>query len=828
MGALLVASFLTLLLAGPALAVGGAPPSAPQGSRAGGPAAESVAAAQWAAPLSRGVAAASGAPTYDWGLAYIYYGPGDDTTHFLGEGASMVVDNALRNITVFGGEGRGGLTNYTVNYNYSTGIFNVGVLFPSPTPRTNASFATVPGRNFAVLFGGLTDLGSQQTANDTWVYYFANQTWVNVTTGPAPPPRESAAFAVNSSGDSALLEGGWDPTYRSNGSTGITIWNDSWQLNLTSWRWSRVASDLAPPPEYGGAMIWQPSTERYLLFGGCALTCTNSFWSFGGDPAQWHPLPSIDLPGPRAAPAFAWDDLDQVALLFGGFTWNGTTPSPLGDTFMFTPATARWTPLDLGGGPGPRYDAPSAWADFPGCIGLNIEGGSPTLEGPPENASVLEPILAPQPNCFPDLLSGGGPPPPPCSIQQVPLSVFVFDQISGLPLPNASVNIDGGCVHRTVYTDRSGYANVSLPAPDRLNITASADGYRSAERTETFLPNVSANLRLGLLPYPSLHVRAYGTDPSGTHPLGEVEVVQGTTLVLGTTDANGWLNTTHIIVPGAWLTVFGSHANYSTASDRVAVPTDGPFYANLTLRSAGNLDLEFVDVTTGDPIPGATGQIHDTDPGGGWPVNVYANSGGWANLSRYGAGNYTFNGSAPGYLPNSTTFYHGWIVPGYALLFLAPVQGATFHVWVEDGTSHLPIANAAVDVGSRQFGSTDTQGWFNFSDIRPTGLVSVLVSASGYVSNQSWVRLANSQVVDRYPVNLSELTACGGPGCVKPVAVSGPPPFSYLIDQGPTGSLLLALPALLVIAGVLYALRLRREGEPPVDPQEFPAGMEER
>src|SRR5579871_3835271 len=54
---------------------------------------------------------------YEWGTAQILYGPGDDTTHFMGEGAAMVADDSLRNLTTFGGEGSGGLTNWTVNYN---------------------------------------------------------------------------------------------------------------------------------------------------------------------------------------------------------------------------------------------------------------------------------------------------------------------------------------------------------------------------------------------------------------------------------------------------------------------------------------------------------------------------------------------------------------------------------------------------------------------------------------------------------------------------------------------------------------------------------------
>jgi len=799
---------------------GSAAPAAPHASPTPLGAMLAASAGPWALP---GPVPATDAPRYDWGFAYIIYGVDDDTTHFMGEGAAMVVDDHLRNITVFGGEGSGGLTNYTVNYNSTTGVFQVGVLDPSPSPRTNSSFASVPGRDFAVLFGGLTDLPRQRTANDTWVYYFGNQTWVNVTHGAAPPARENAAFAVNDSGNEALLQGGIEPAYRSGSSSATVIWNDTWSLNLTTFDWTELSQVSAPPPEYGSSMIWQNGTDRYLLFGGCALTCTNDLWSFGGSPLTWRPLATNGGPSPRASPAFVWDGYDHVGIVYGGFDWNGTGANALGDGYLYSPAQNSWSLLDVGGGPGPRFGAPAAWAMFPGCIGLNLLGGNIVLSGPPMNASVLEPFYAPQPNCFPDLISGGGPPPPPCSVSQVPLSVYVYDNFTQAALPGASVNIDGGCVHRTVTTNLAGYANVSIPAPDKLNVTASDPGYRSHEVTDLFLPNSTNHLRLPLGPYPSLHVRAFGESLDGVYPLGGVAVAQSSTLELGATNSAGWFNTTSLVVPGGILTVVGSRANYSTASTTIRVPYAGSVSAMLTLQVAGDIDLEVVDALSGAPVPDAVGLLTDLDPGAGSPVPVTTNAGGWANLSEMFSANFSFQASAPGYLSNSTVFDHPWVDRSFVVLPLRPMVGADLDVWVLDRNTGAPIGGALLSVGSLQSNTTDRNGWSNLTDLRPAGLYLVTVSAAGFIANHSWLRLNYYEVIDRYVVELLPLTNCPTGGCGTTPTGASASAFAFLAEHGLPEAVLLALPVVLLAAGMTYLLWEGRRRGPPPRPEPSPA-----
>jgi hypothetical protein len=767
-------------------------------------------------------------PAFEWGLAFILYGQGDDTTHFMGEGAAMVVDDHLRNITTFGGEGSGGLTNSTVNYNYSQGYFNVTQNSPSPSARTNVSFADVPGRDFAVLFGGLTNLRTQRTANDTWVYFFANQTWFNVTHAVAPPPRQSAAFAVNATGNEALLEGGWDPSYSANGSGAAVIWNDTWTLNLTTFDWSQLHPKTAPPPLFGSGLIWQNVTNRFDLFGGCSLACSSALWTYGGLPANWHRESTSGTPPPRAAGAFVWDDQDDVGILVGGFSWSGGGAAALGDQYLLSPATLSWSTLGAGGGPGPRYDAPNAWANFPGCVGLNLLGGDISLAGPPQNASLLEPFGGPSTDCFPNLIAGGGsPPPPPCSVQSVPLELRVSDNATGRGIANASVGINGKCLGSKVTTNSAGYLNVTLPAPDVLNFSASAAGYRDRTIVSRFLPNTTNFVDIALSPDPTLSVRTWGLGISGVpEPLANVAIQEGQYRVLGGSSPDGWLNITPLVAPAGPLVVTADLVNYSTESVGVVVPFTGVVTANLTLEAAGALDIHIVDGTTGLGVAAVNEQMRDLDlEGPAWtPFSVDAE--GWYNVSALPAANYSVSAGASGYLSNQTTFDHPWIEPQVVVLSLPKELGATLDVFARNSATGGPVPGATVHLVGYGTAVTSSTGWANFTDVQPPNLYPVQVNATGFTSNYTVVSLTFFQKVAPYFVDLKPLTGCPGAlGCASGTSGNSGPPFGFVTGGGGVGILLLATPAALLVAGALYALAVsRRSTRPTVRPSAAAAG----
>ena len=775
----------------------------------------------------------AGFPSYDWGTAFFYYLPTDDTTHFLGEGAAMVVDNKLHNMTVFGGEARGGLTNLTVDYNYTNGSFFLNALNPAPSARTNASFADVPGRDFAVLFGGLTNLTTQRSTNDTWIYFYANQTWRNVTHGAAPPDREAAAFAVNGSGATALLEGGVDPAYSTNGSSALVFWNDTWSLNLTTFNWTHLHPRSSPPPLYASGMIWQNATDRYLLFGGCAISCSSSLWSFGGSPGRWTKHSNATGPTGRGGMAFVWDGPQGTAIAFGGFNWGGSgSATPLGDGWLYSAARDVWGPVTATGGPFPVFDAPNVWGQFAGCVGLVIMGGSITLAGPPQTASVLQPLNSVQPNCFPYLISGSSnPPPPPCAGNHSSLALQVVDAITGAGVPSASVDLEGGCIHQPETTDAHGWLNLTLPAPDLINITAIATGYRPNEVQHVFAPNATVQVTLPLNPLPSLHVRTWQLGTSGVPTfLGGVQVQEGSLLTLGTTDPAGWLNVSRITAPIGNLTLYGVLANHSRASTIAVVPAVGPFSANLTLDDAGFLDVQVVDASSGTGVTGALGILTNLDPGAPRPVAFTAGAGGWYNVSVLAAANYSVAANFTGYFTNHTRFFHPWIAPQVVVVPLIAKPGATLDAFVRNAATGVPIGGANVSILGFGSNLTLASGWANFTNVKPAGPFEIVAKADGYATNYSWTLLDYGQVADPYVIALQPVSPCPGhatpQGCTTPFGSTGAP-FGYL--NGGTGVLylLVATPAVLLGAALAFGW-IGRQRPPEVPPRSRTSPAERR
>lgn len=769
--------------------------------------------------------APGGVPSLVWGMAYIVYGPGDDTTHVFGEGAGMVAYDPGWNLTLFGGEGSGGLTNATSNYNSTTGEFTWVHYDPSPSARANFSFATVPSKGFAVLFGGLTNLTTQSTSNETWLYWFGNQSWENVSHARAPPARESAGFAVNDSGSVGLLEGGWSPRASVGNSTATVFWNDTWQLNLTSFDWTELRPGSAPPPLMGSGLVYDTAASRFDLFGGCTVQCSNALWVYGGSPGRWTPVAQVGaVPSPRAAAAFAYDALDSVDLLFGGFVWGTNGPTALGDTFSFDPGAGRWTELTSANGPGPRFDAPSTWAQYPGCTGLNVVGGSPSLAAPPTNASVLEPLAAPGYNCWPDLYTGvGGPPPPACSITGTPVDLEVSNALTGVGLANASVDLLGHCVDRTVVTNAAGYANISLPSPDTVNFSTVPPGFHPGRVGALIAPNVTNHVLLSVDPLPGLRVRSFGIGETGAaSPLYNVSVALNGSVILGRTNAAGYLNVSRLSLGTGSLALAGSLANHSTDATNVTIPYTGDAYANLSLLDPGPVSIDVVDAISGVGISGATGRLVPFGAATPYPVPFTTGPNGSYFDPALAAGNFSVSVSAAGFLSATLPLSHPWARLSVLIVPLAAEVGTNLSVLLLNARTGGPIAGGTVVVGNasvRSVATSSADGWANLSDLLPPGLTAVLASASGFASNLTYVTLGFHYVIPRYVVELTPSSSCLSVACPPPATQSvGSGPFGFLPGGALAGRVLLVVAPAVVLAMALAYLLLparRREGAGP-------------
>lgn len=244
----------------------------------------------------------------------------------------------------------------------------------SPPARINASmvyFNDTGNIETVILFGGLATNGT--LLNDTWSFQAGAWTQVTFAVGGAQPsPRQSAAFAFNSSGaeENAVLFGGCGTT---------CPLGDTWTLSYAvgfSWKLQHPLS--SPASRYGAALAYDAANNRMVLFGGCGLTCPlGDTWFFQETPTyNWTQCTTGTCSGASAPPArwgaaITYDVATKTLIMFGGC---GAT-CPLGDTWAFgisSLVNKYWFAPLMGTSPPARFDA--VLADQP-------PGNNPVLEG---------------------------------------------------------------------------------------------------------------------------------------------------------------------------------------------------------------------------------------------------------------------------------------------------------------------------------------------------------------------------------------------------------------------------------------------------------------
>lgn len=759
----------------------------------------------------------------DWDGMGSFSVPRIDANRVAGEGAAMVSDSVYRNIVLFGGRGSDGLTNLTLEVSQVTGKWTNVTGPVGPSPRANMSFADDASRGLAVLFGGSTDPMTGESDSSTWVFWYANSTWENVTHRVAPPARESAAFAVDATGGVGFLEGGWDRDYRSGSSTGTVLWNDTWRLNLTSFAWSRTFTNGTLPPMYGSAMAFDPVAGEFLMYGGCSAGCTNAVRAVNLTQGRWSTLvPPLgsQVPAPGGGSDFEWSPYVNATVMFGGFGPTTSAFASYNSTFVFDPVSRIWSYVQGPPDPSARYAAAATWLSANGCPGLFLAGGSSAYFGPPADLWFLDPNPDTGVGCNVwgnDQVGNSTGNTTGCNGNGT-LVVIVRNNLTGAGVPGAAISLTGACGPKSGATNSTGVdvlTHVPLTVEDvRVSAADFHPGGSAVNVTANYTVNrtgpVPPPLWVNLTPLPSLELRTFGENlTDAKYALGAVAVTMDSSFLLGNTSEEGYLNLTAISTSAGRLWFDTFKAGYSAPEYVTTLPYTGVVWVNLTLQAEGAFSVEVVVAGTQVALPSATGTVTPIDPGA--PVGPMAFS--VDSLGRYltylPLGNYTVSASAPGFAGNRTLnpVFHPWVLSTVVVLNLTPDVGYNLSVRVIDAVTLAPIDNASVELGFTYLRYTDLAGWGNFSNVRPPGSWGVLASAAGYSSNRSFVVLDPTFPRVAITIKLTPLP-CAPPGCAPPLG--GNRPFSLLPGSSGTLTFLVAAPAMFLAAAVGYALYLRR------------------
>jgi Galactose oxidase, central domain len=785
-------------------------------------------------------------------------------------GAGVVTDSNLSEAVQFGGTTPSGLTNATELYNASTDRWTVlqyGMGIPPsavPSPRTGLSLAGDPTTGVAVLFGGETNLDSGSSTNDTWVFDFAHDSWTNVSQPSGPAPREQAAFAIDPSLGIGLLFGGWNPDYEG---TGEVTFSDTWELNLTTYDWTRVSvpPGSGPPALHGISMAWDPLAGTFDAFGGC-YPCSNVIWQFAPGTGGWTPEPPAagTVPAARMEGVWSYDPYIGADVLFGGT--DGT--STFSDTSVFLPIDNTWVPQSTGGGPPARYGASADWFAVPGNESLLMTGGfsgnttvggswrlasTATLSVEVVNATngvpVPEASVAAQPEAtlttdvagyanftvFPseevDLTvtaPGFGNyssllwvSPATTTSVVVPLhgvapstvDAFVTDA-TGSPVAGAVVNVSihGLVSHWLLTTDAKGWSNFTgIPASLEGTVTAWAPGNYTASRTTGMGSGRAETVSLSLIPLPRLQVDVTGLLPNGTVvPLANASVnVDGKDL--GVTLSDGVFS---ITTPGTGdQSLLVSAAYFRSNSTTFDLPVSGSVVVPVRLVSdpPAILDLNLLDARTLLPI--SAGRINFTDlaPFPVLPPHVSEPTSRGLLIGPVLPGNYSLTAWAPGYRTNST-IPPQWLQPSVIdalTVLLTPAPLGVLDAVILDNSTHAAIAGATVTLVGTGTLTTLPSGWANFTALAAE-TYEIVASATGYDTNETAVVVGVAQVIPRFPMNLTRAPSSPAPGGQNDEALLPPDAVSVWP--------LLLLPVAALAVAVLYLTMLRAPEAAPEDP----------
>jgi len=209
----------------------------------------------------------------------------------------------------------------------------------SPPSLVGASMAYDASDNYLVLFGGCAPTACPAAAQ-TWTY--SGGSWTNVTgLGPQPPARAYASLVFDSHDLYLVLFGGLG--------VGSAALNDTWSFTGGVWTNATNVSN-APQARYAASMIFDPTVNSVVLFGGCGPTgCPrNDTWRFQSGVWRNASTSAGSAPSGRYGASFTWDTGDGYGVLFGG----GNATGPLGDTWQWS--RGRWAKLNVTGAPPAR------------------------------------------------------------------------------------------------------------------------------------------------------------------------------------------------------------------------------------------------------------------------------------------------------------------------------------------------------------------------------------------------------------------------------------------------------------------------------------------
>ena len=217
--------------------------------------------------------------------------------------AAMVYDSERGVTVLFGGEEQSGVLGDTWEWDgASWRNACASGCASSPLPVSGHAMAYDPAHG-TILFGGTNCTAGRVCAlsSDTWSW--DGTTWTSHAV--AKPPSARAGHSM------AFLPGAHPATVLFGGVNGAAL-SDTWTWDGAAW--TEACATCAPPARAYGALAYDATRAKLVLFGGTSAPADTWDW----DGSSWTQLATGAAPSARNSLALAYDANRRRMILFGG------------------------------------------------------------------------------------------------------------------------------------------------------------------------------------------------------------------------------------------------------------------------------------------------------------------------------------------------------------------------------------------------------------------------------------------------------------------------------------------------------------------------------
>ena len=213
-----------------------------------------------------------------------------------------------------------------------------------------------------IFFGGTTNFYLEEYGtNQTWAYFYNNNSWIDLNPSVAPPPRSSGYMVYDSYNEKMVMFSGINEWSSTN-----YFYQDIWSYDHLTNIWTNETPTLVPEFWYGSANTYDSDAKKILVFGGAGKArpsdigeYSNELWEFDLSTTTWTELsPSGTIPSKRGYVNMAYDKENKKTILFGG-TNRSFGPGDVGQTFNDTYAydydKNEWIKLNCSVAPHARF-----------------------------------------------------------------------------------------------------------------------------------------------------------------------------------------------------------------------------------------------------------------------------------------------------------------------------------------------------------------------------------------------------------------------------------------------------------------------------------------